>query len=94
MKRAIQKSFIKFLSHIAGRFKDQLVDLWVDGPQWHKGERVRDFCKKNKHIRIHYLPSYHPELNRQEIPWKTIRYEETTNVHFETIKDLEKVIFK
>ena len=87
-------SFIRFLFHIAGRFKDKFVDLWVDGPRWHKGERVRDFCKNHKHIKIHYLPPYHPELNRQEILWKILRYEETTNVYFESIEDLENAIFK
>ena len=87
-------SFIKFLSHISGHFRDKIIDLWVDGPKWHKGERIREFFKAHKHIKIHYLPSYHPELNCQEILWKTMRYEETTNVYFETIEALGKAIFK
>ena len=87
-------SFIKFLAYVAGHFWDKIVDLWVDGPNWHKGERVRDFCKTHKHIKIHYLPPYHPELNQQEILWRTMRYEETTNVYFETIEAMERAIFK
>ena len=87
-------SFAKFLNHIAQRFKDKIIDLWIDCPRWHKGERVRMVCKTHKHVIIHYLPPYHPELNYQEVLWRTMRYEETTNVYFETIESMETAIFK
>ena len=93
-KRGNTKSFIAFLKNIAQHFKDKIVDIWVDGPKWHKGEKIRAFCKIHNHIKIHYLPPYHPELNYQEILWRTIRYEETTNVYFETIEAMETAIFK
>lgn len=93
-KKGNTDSFIKFLTHIAQRFKDKIIDLWVDGPRWHKGERVRNICIKYRHLIIHYLPPYHPELNYQEMLWRTMRYEETTNVYFGTIEALEMAIFK
>ena len=88
------KSFLGFLKNIAHRFKNKIIDLWVDGPKWHKGEKVTVFCKAHRHITIHYLPPYHPELNCQEILWRTMRYEETTNVYFETFESLKRAVFK
>ncbi|MGR3311132.1 MAG: transposase [Candidatus Brocadiales bacterium] len=45
-------------------------------------------------LHINYLPAYHPELNYQELLWSTLRYEETTNVFFETIEEMKAGIFK
>lgn len=86
--------FLNILRQIAHRFKGKIVDIWVDRAKWHKGERVEEFLRRRSHVRIHYLPPYHPELNRQEILWRTMRYEETTNAFFEKIEDLEAAIFK
>ena len=41
-----------------------------------------------------YLPPYHPELNYQERLWHATRYEETTNVYFETISDLDHAVYR
>jgi transposase len=92
-ERGNTDSFLRFLKYIACRFKDKIVALWVDGPRWHKGKRVQIFQKENSHVNIHYIPPYHPKLNYQEILWRTLRYEETTNVYFENIEDLERAIF-
>ncbi|GFP25196.1 hypothetical protein HKBW3S25_00654 [Candidatus Hakubella thermalkaliphila] len=86
--------FLKMLMRIIIRFKGKIIDLWVDNARWHKGERVRKFLLKNRNLHIHYLPPYHPELNYQESLWRTMRYEETTNVYFETLFDLEVSVFK
>lgn len=86
--------FLNILRQIAYKFKDKIVDIWVDRAKWHKGKRVEQFLMKYRYIQIHYLPAYHPKLNYQETLWRTMRYEETTNAFFETIKDLEDAIFK
>lgn len=86
--------FLNLLKHIVNRFKGKIVDIWVDKAKWHRGMRVQEFLTNYRQLHIHYLPPYHPELNCQEILWRTMRYEETTNVFFEKIEHLEVSIFK
>lgn len=89
------EGFLKLLHHLLVRFKLAIIDLWVDRAKWHRGERVEQFCfTYRRQLQIHYLPPYHPELNYQEILWRTMRYEETTNAFFETIESLEASVFK
>lgn len=86
--------FLMFLSHIVRRCKDKCIHLWVDRARWHKGPRIDEFCTKHQQIRLNYIPAYHPELNLQEILWRTIRYEETTNTYFESFEELTISVFK
>ena len=58
------------------------------------GKALAEFVIEHSFLHIHYLPPYHPELNYHERLWHTMRYEETTNVYFETIFDLDHAIFK
>jgi transposase len=86
--------FLQVLNRIILRFKGKVIDLWIDRAKWHKGGRVEEFCMDYRQLHLHYLPPYHPELNYQEILWRTMRYEETTDAFFETIEDLEISVFK
>jgi transposase len=88
------KGFLNLLKKIVYRFKGKIIDLWVDKAPWHKGERIKMFLMKYSKLHINYLPPYHPELNYQEILWRTLRYEETTNSFFDIIEHLEMAIFK
>jgi transposase len=81
--------FIQVLRKIVSRFKGKTIDLWAANTRWHKGARVEEFIVELSSFHIHYLPPYHPELNYQERLWHAMRYEETTNVYFETISDLD-----
>lgn len=92
--RGDREGFLKMLKRIVCRFRGKIIDLWVDRAPWHKGEAVNIFITQHSCLRINYLPAYHPELNPQEILWRTMRYEETTNTFFETIEDLGTAIFK
>jgi hypothetical protein len=86
--------FLRVLKRITVRFQGKIIDLWVDRARWHRGKRVENFQGENRHLHLHYLPAYHPELNYQETLWRTMRYEETTNAFFETIEILEVSVFK
>ena len=55
---------------------------------------VTCFCEEHQQLRLNYLPAYHPELNLQEVLWRTMRYEETTNTYFESIDTLTVSVFK
>ena len=68
--------------------------LFVDQPRWHKVRRVSEFLFHHSRLVINYIPKYHPELNFQEILWRTMRYEETTNTYYETLDELVVSVFK
>jgi transposase len=86
--------FLMVLSNIRNTFKGKRIHLWVDRARWHKGKKVDPYFETHKEFFIHYIPAYHPELNLQEILWRTMRYEETTNTYFESIDDLAVNVFK
>jgi hypothetical protein len=65
----------------------------VFGAAVHKGAKVDRFLFKNIRLMIHYIPKYHPQLNPQEILWRTMRYEETTNTYYESFEELKAAIF-
>jgi hypothetical protein len=86
--------FLKLLKRILTRFKGKIIDLWVHNAPWHKGQSVYSFLLQQRRLYIHYLPPHHPELNYQKTLWRTMRYEETTNVYFETVQNLTFSVFK
>ena len=70
--------FLAMLKNILLRYQRVLIELWVDQARWHKGKRVTEFLSYHSRLIINYIPKYHPELNPQEMLWRTMRYEETT----------------
>ena len=85
--------FLAMLKKILYRYKGIIIDLFVDQARWHKGQRVSDFILSHKRLVINYIPKYHPELNFQEILWRIMRYEETTNTYYETLEELVLAVF-
>ena len=86
--------FIAMLKNILLRYQRVLIDLWVDQARWHKGRRITEFLSCYRRLAINYIPKYHPELNPQEMLWRTIRYEETTDTYYETFEELVLSVFK
>ena len=93
-KKGNTDGFVAFLKTIMYRFRGVMIDLWVDNARWHKGEKVEQFIARHCQLSINYIPKYHPELNLQEILWRTMRYEETTNTYYEFFDELVIAIFK
>jgi transposase len=85
--------FLSMLKTILSRYRKNLIDLWVDQARWHKGAKIERFLYENIRLMIHYIPKYHPQLNFQEILWRTMRYEETTNTYYESYEELASSIF-
>lgn len=86
--------FLAMLTCILRRYKQFIIELWVDHARWHKGKRVVEFLSCHRELRIEYIPKYHPELNFQERLWRIMRYEETTNTYYETFEQLDRAVFK
>ncbi len=86
--------FLGMLKHILIRYQRVMIELWVDQARWHKGKRIAEFLSCHRRLVIKYIPKYHPELNPQEMLWRTMRYEETTNTYYETFEELVLSVFK
>ena len=87
---ACESGVFPFFYVIWGKSKS----LSVDRARWHRGKRIDEFFHMHKQFNLHYLPPYHPELNFQESLWRMMRYEETTNVYFESMDKLITGVFK
>jgi transposase len=85
--------FLAMLKKILNRYKGMVIYLFVDQARWHKGQRITKFLIQHSRLIINYIPKYHPELNFQEILWRTMRYEETTNTYYETLDELTMSVF-
>jgi transposase len=86
--------FLAMLKGILLRYQRVVIDLWVDQARWHKGKRIAEFLSYHRRLAIKYIPKYHPELNPQEMLWRTMRYEETTDTYYETFEELVLSVFK
>ncbi len=87
------EGFLAMLRTILSRYRKYMIDLWVDQARWHKGVKIEQFLDRQVRLMIHYIPKYHPQLNPQEILWRTMRYEETTNTYYESFEELTTAIF-
>ncbi len=87
------EGFLGMLKVILNRYRESLIELFVDHARWHKGNRVGEFLAQHRRVAINYIPKYHPELNSQEILWRTMRYEETTDTYYETLEELTRCVF-
>lgn len=67
--RQTQRTFIRFIGLLLKKYP-RLV-IFVDNAPWHRGKVIRLFCRKHsKTLRLHYFPTYSPELNPVEQHWK------------------------
>ena len=67
-----QPQFIRFLKLALRRWRRVL--LFIDSGPAHKGELVREFCRRHsKTLRLERFPTYTPELNPIEQCWKPAR---------------------
>lgn len=64
----------------------EILLLW-DNPGWHRGSKVTEYIKKDKHIQVLYFPKYSPEENPQEHVWKEGRSRVT---HNQFISDIDQ----
>ena len=69
----------KMLRKIRHIYPDKKILLLWDNAGWHRGSKVQEYIKKNKHIQQIFFPAYSPELNPQEHVWKEGRHQVTHN---------------
>lgn len=70
--------FVEFLTDFCGSHKG-ILHLVIDSLPVHKSKLVQHFLEQNaKHLRLHYLPTYAPDLNPDEFVWHYMKARGTT----------------
>lgn len=74
-----QAQIAAYLAHLCQRFEGQKMLIIWDNASWHNvSNDVEDFLKSEagaQIIEVSYLPTYAPELNPEELVWKTLKCE-------------------
>ncbi len=82
--------FIEFLTDFC-RSQSGIIHLILDSLPVHKSKLVQAFLKDNKkHLRLHYLPTYAPELNPDELVWNHMKSNGTTKRPLKSGESLKK----
>ena len=61
------ENFLKFLKKLAVHYKEKKLHIIADNLAVHKHESVKKWVAKNKHVELHYTPTYSSWLNQVEI---------------------------
>lgn len=74
-----QAEMVRYLKHLCQRFSGhKLIIVW-DNASWHnQSNEIAQFLQSdegNQILEIAYLPKYAPELNPEELVWKTLKCE-------------------
>ena len=77
-----------FITEIAQRLPDEGVVMVIDGAGWHQSKGL----KPPETLRLHFLPSFSPELNPQEHLWDELREKYFHNQAFESLDALEALL--
>jgi len=82
--------FIDFLSDFC-RSQPAILHLVIDSLPVHKSKLVQAFLKNNaQHLRLHYLPTYAPDLNPDEFVWHYMKSRGTTKRPLKIGESLKK----
>lgn len=67
-KNIQQAEVVEFLSHLLRHLKGHVIVIWDNGRP-HKGEPIREICRRWKRLHLYAIPSYAPELDPDEGVW-------------------------
>lgn len=58
----------QFLRNLLAHLRGPVIVVW-DNAQIHKGETIRELCRRHRRLHLEALPPYAPELNPDEGVW-------------------------
>lgn len=71
-KKNIQQAEVcRFLRHLLRHLRGRVIVLWDNGKP-HKGEPIRELCRRFSRLRLERFPAYAPELNPDEGVWNQL----------------------
>jgi transposase len=82
-----QPQICAFLRHLLRHLRGPVIVVWDRG-NIHKGQPLRDLCRRFPRLRIEYLPAYAPELNPDEAVW-TLAKGKLANGRPDSVEDLK-----
>ena len=84
------ENVVSFLKHLQHCIKRKLLVIW-DGARIHRSKKIKEFLKTNQgRTHVERIPPYSPELNPDELVWRSLKYTELGNVCCRTLKHLKK----
>ena len=57
-----------FFRHLLRHLRGHLIVL-LDNASIHKGQPIRELCRRHPRLHLEFLPPYAPELNPDEVVW-------------------------
>ena len=80
-------------SKIKSQYPDSKeINIICDQAGYHTGDKIEKFLKENNKIKIHYLPTYSPNLNPIERLWKFMNEKVRNNHYFSSKKEFRSAI--
>ncbi|MEW5947054.1 MAG: transposase [bacterium] len=62
-----------FLRHLLHHLRVHVIILWDNGKP-HKGEPIRELCRRFPRLHLELFPAYAPELNPDEGVWRHLKH--------------------
>jgi len=86
------ESITDFFEQIRGQYTSRsCIHIVLDGAGYHRSSQVVEKAE-SLNIKLHYLPSYSPNLNPIERLWKVMNEEVRNNQYFATAKEFRQQI--
>lgn len=79
-----------FIDEVSERCSEENILMVLDGASWHKSQGI----KLPPNLKLHFVPSYSPELNPQEHVWDELREKHFHNKAFENMDAREEDLVK
>jgi hypothetical protein len=70
-KNVRQPEAARFVRQLLRHIRGHVMLIWDNGRP-HKGDLIRDLCRKHTRLHVEYLPAYAPELNPDEGVWNCL----------------------
>jgi len=70
-KNIQQAEVCQFLRHLLSHLRGPVIVLWDNGKP-HKGEPIRELCRRFGRLHLERFPTYAPELNPDEGVWNQL----------------------
>lgn len=72
-KNIQQAEACDFLRHLLRHLRGNVIVLWDNGKP-HKGEPIRNLCRRFPRLHLELFPAYAPELNPDEGVWRHLKH--------------------
>src|SRR6201982_2168941 len=93
--RHTSAEFVAFLEQIvASQTPAKQIHIIADNLSAHRTSKVWEFLARNRHVRIHYPPTYSSWLNQVEIWFSKIQRDVIARGIFVSVKDLDRKLIR